>query len=494
MDETTQLSGIGLGPFEVVKWLAGTNRNRFEGIPGDRMPPISYWIQWVWSRLFGLSELPLRMLAVVVMALAAVIVTRAAARTWGGWAGLVAGLTFALSPNVIYAGAEIRAYPFLVVFAACAFWFLLRLNAEDGGGRTRTWAGLVLSCLGASYSHYFGLVLTGGIFIAVGWLALTREPMRRRLLVSAVVIVVCAGGLVPFVRSAADMSGGPRRPPGSMGHAALRLVYRCLGGHASWAVYRPVLVAGLLGATLALVVALSHRERTISPARLLALAVVSGLSVDLLARLVTSSFDSLQVTYNLWAVPAVVTIGASAVAAEGRWRRIAGCTGALLLLSANLCATVVLIQHGEAFAHSAGDRLNAEVARLGGPADLAVVHESSGPEWQFAFCPLRYVYGASLRQYLAEWRPDGTLTLHQEPGDTGVDEPPAIREHRLAVVHVEDIGAEGVVRFLRSHNAPKLSNDRLLQALEAQGWTVTKTETLMALGAEQVDWMVRSSP
>ena len=98
MDETTQLSGIALGPVEVVRWLSGNHRDRFAGIPGDRMPPISYWLQWLWSRLFGLSELSMRMIAVFAMAIAAAVITRAAARAWGSPARWIAGLTLRSRP------------------------------------------------------------------------------------------------------------------------------------------------------------------------------------------------------------------------------------------------------------------------------------------------------------------------------------------------------------------------------------------------------------
>jgi hypothetical protein len=225
----------------------------------------------------------------------------------------------------------------------------------------------------------------------------------------------------------------------------------------------------------------------------LALAIGAGLSADLLARLATHSFDSLQATYNMWVVPAIVLTGASAVVAEGRLR-VAGRVGAALLLGANLMATLVLIQHGESFAHSAGDRINAEVARLGGPDGIVIVHENPGPEWQFAFCPLRYAYGGSLRQYLAKWGADGTLQLRLLPEETVVDAASEIRGKHLAIIHVEDIGAEGVVRYMHTHQTPVLSDDHLRDAFVAQGWQAERRETLMALGAEQVDWMSPPAP
>lgn len=490
MDETTQLSGISLGPVEVVRWLAGNNRNRFAGIPGDRMPPISYWLQWLWSRLFGFSELSLRLLGAVAMGIAVAVIARAAARAWGNRAGWFAGLTLALSPNAILIGAEIRAYPFLMLFSACAFSFALALLRGEGRGSTRTWIGLWLSCLAASYSHYFGLVMTGAVFTALAIVAWKRDAMRKPLAAFAGAMAVGAVGLVPFVKSAAGMQPGKGKAFASVGYSLARLAYRTMGGHASWALFRPVMIAGVLGAVIALGVALARRESSARPARLLAIAIVAGVGVELAVRLVASKFDAIQPTYNMWIPPAMVLIGASAVAAENARLRTAGTVGSALLLVANLVAAMVLVVHGDAFAHSAGDRINAEVAALGSPDDVVVVHESTGATtWEFGFCPLQYVYGPAVKQYLAEWLPDGRVRLHREPGDTSTETLESLRGKHLALIHVEDIGAEGVVHALRTSEPPAISDDHLRDAFVARGWAPSKSETLVAMCTEKVDWL-----
>jgi hypothetical protein len=420
-----------------------------------------------------------------------VIVVKTAARAWGGWAGWIAGLTLALSPNAIYAGAEIRAYPFFVLFSASAFWFLLRLNEDVPGERHRVWAGLVLSCLAAVYTHYFGVVLVGAVLVAAGWMAVERQSMRRPLIVSAAVIAVGASGLAPFILSARGMSAGGGVASGDFKRSAIRLIYHCFGGHAGWATYPIVLAAGLSGEILVLGVALLRRDRSATAARLLALAVGAGLSASILARLATSSFDALQSSYNLWTLPAVMVLGASAVAAEKRGWRIAGWTGSVLVLSANLVATGLLVLHGEAFAHSAGDRINKEVAALGNPADIVIIH--SGPLWKFGFCPLRYEFGTELPQYVAEWKPDGTLQLARLPDRDVIEDASAIHEKRIALIRVENMGAEGIARYLHTHEVPDLSDDRIRNAFVGLCWAPTRSEKLMALAAEQVDWMESSS-
>src|SRR5580765_5828134 len=108
LDETTQLAGLSLGPARVLPWLAGADPGRFAGIPADRMPPLSYWVGWLWSQAFGRSEASLRALGVALGAAAALLVFASARRLWGRAAGYLAGLSFALSPNVIVSSVEIR--------------------------------------------------------------------------------------------------------------------------------------------------------------------------------------------------------------------------------------------------------------------------------------------------------------------------------------------------------------------------------------------------
>ncbi len=67
------MAGLGLDPIEVTRWLAGTSQHDF-GVANDRMPPVSYWAQWCWSRVFGLTERSLRSFRIVCVSLATLVV------------------------------------------------------------------------------------------------------------------------------------------------------------------------------------------------------------------------------------------------------------------------------------------------------------------------------------------------------------------------------------------------------------------------------------
>jgi hypothetical protein len=89
VDETTQLSGLTLGPVELVRWLGGADPSRF-GVPGDRSAPLAYWLGWLWSQAFGLSEDALRAFGLVCVALGLALLVRSAQRAAGPLAGWVA--------------------------------------------------------------------------------------------------------------------------------------------------------------------------------------------------------------------------------------------------------------------------------------------------------------------------------------------------------------------------------------------------------------------
>src|SRR5215467_5936888 len=60
LDESTQLSGITLNFWEMLRWLAGADPDRL-GVPGDRMPPVSYLLDWLWLNVNGPSEIGFRL-------------------------------------------------------------------------------------------------------------------------------------------------------------------------------------------------------------------------------------------------------------------------------------------------------------------------------------------------------------------------------------------------------------------------------------------------
>jgi hypothetical protein len=492
-DEATQLSGLSLGPLEVVAWLAGKHPERFGGIPPDRMPPLGYWIGWVWSKPFGVSELSLRAMGIVAVAVAIFLIVQSARRIWGGWAGWVAGLTFALSPNVIVAGVEIRAYPFLLLWSACVFWFLLRLTDDLGRKRAVNWVGLGISCVAACYTHFFGFVLTGAALVGASWIALRdRQIWSRLAIVGGAIVAGVAAGIWPFVAAAISVSNSSTvirkdGPPPSVDvkHALLRLAYRSLGGHPTMSVHHALLVATVGGAVLGFAVASWQRESALRGTRVLILSLAAGFSAVALATFAARAFDASSPTYNVWMLPAIVLVCSSVLAGTGQGPRIIGWIASLLVLIGNTGATAVLLRHADVFAHSAADRINAEVA-ASDVTDMIVIHDAAG-QWTHTYSPLRYAFGSNLPQYLAEQRPGG-LDFYLLPNHERVLDSP-LRSKNLLVVDCVFMKAEEIADFLHTNREPPLSDGTLWRALKAEGWVPAREETFVAFDATHLDWM-----
>lgn len=498
MDETTQLSGLSLGPIEVVRWLLGEHVDRFGGIPGDRMPPVSYWLGWLWARLFGLSEMSLRILGLLLGGGALLFVYGAAKQLGGKAAAVVAGLTFALSPNVIVASVEVRAYPLLLLCSASACWFACHIIC--GSSNARSWTGMVLSLIVASYTHFFGVVLAGSLFTAIAWrVARLRAPGSLVApIASALALALASIGLLPFVKGAArlEAQANTELATSSVGlparlevpRAAFRLVYRILNGHPALSVYLPLMIAGLTGTLVCLGIAVWCDRQARSMARTLASVVLVGLVVVLTCKIFVSRFDALSATYNLWMVPFVSVVAATSLAGISGGGRWAAWSAAALMLCANAGATAVLLGHASVFAHTPGDRLNARLLAAGQVSDTVVIHDGEGP-WHHAYCPLQFAYGRRLRQYVYRAQPNAAFTVSSLPDAFETTELDALRAKRVLLVSFAHQPAAELARFIRTKNPPEIDQHEIESRLLELGWTLRGHDVLVAQGVEVVDWL-----
>jgi uncharacterized membrane protein len=127
-DEATQLSGLGLGFADQLRWLAGRLPQTF-AVPPDRMPPLSYWLGSIWTHAFGNSVLAARYLS-VCLSVASLFVLWAVARQYlERRTALICAALLALSPNFVVEAAEIRAYAAFIFFSTLLIYGYLRLLA-----------------------------------------------------------------------------------------------------------------------------------------------------------------------------------------------------------------------------------------------------------------------------------------------------------------------------------------------------------------------------
>jgi mannosyltransferase len=170
-----------------------------------------YVLIWVVVRVFGgSSELIVRLPSALAMAAAAYVITLLGRRLASGWAGLAAGLTFAILPSVSSYAQDAREGALLAALAATASYCLLRAADAGPGGRRRGWLagyGVTLALLG--FGNLFALLLVGAHAVTL-WLwrrgqgagAVARGQVDRGLVwgwIIAVLAVVVAVSPVAVV-------------------------------------------------------------------------------------------------------------------------------------------------------------------------------------------------------------------------------------------------------------------------------------------------------
>lgn len=506
LDESTQMSGLTLGPISSARWLAGAESHDF-GQFRDRMPPLGYWVGWCWSRLFGLEERPMRWLGVVAVAAAAGLVYEASRRAFGTAPAWLAGLGFALSPSVIVLAVEIRAYPLFLLESAASFFFLIRLLGSDSSVRPRRLdlEGLSLALAAAIATHFFGLVLAAGVLSLLCDSTLRRGGSWRPVLAVAAVVGLAAMAVSPFVFRAMEISATPGAgEPLAMRMKAVGTYLTGLNNHQALAVWGPA-AAGVRVSTGVLLVmsvslALAGRRNSTISAILLVLGV--GVVITTVARLLLRGFDATTLNYSAWMLPGLFIAISAALAGHGRlWRRLAVCATVALVLSEGVGA-VLLVRHGEHFAHGPHATIAGLVRRLT-PEGVAVVHDDPSPHLVFVSCPLRYAFGTRLSQYqtLDETAP-GRATVRRyrqiespppapaEAAPVGVETLP----HRyLIVVHCRYTTAGDLLRGMHSGAFPFGEGPAARRLRKSPDWTAIGSRSVLALDSAVVTVFKRDS-
>lgn len=496
LDEATQMSGLRLGPFGVVRWLTGADPRDF-GQFRDRMPPLGYWLGWAWSRAFGLSEDALRWLGVSATAAAVAFVYAAGRRAFGAAAGWVAGLAFALAPPVLVMAVEIRAYPIFLLASAAAAYFLAGLLGGSGTGRDVI--GLSAALASAILAHYFGLVLAAAVLVALAADALIRGRTLRPTRTIAAVVAAAGFGIVPFARESAGMTHAREAGVGAL--ARLESVGRLLPGltaHPSLAVF-PAAGHCARGAILVLAVLAVVRAGGDRRARFgLAVALGAGLVIVAAARLTMRGFDAARPIYNAWMWPILCLVLASGLGSSRPVpRRVAGVAAGVLLVSLGI-GSFQLVRHGDHFAHGPCGTFSAIIRDLG-TAEVAVIHDDPGNRPVFVACPLLCEFGPDLRQYrLREGDEPGTTRLHAclgarlgAPANRPTSELP---EGHLLVIRSRPTPPGELVRQIREGGRPEGDGPSARELCASTSWRLVRRGVVVALDSADFALFERVPP
>ena len=136
----------------------------------DAVHGVYYMIIWVVVRLGGTGELVTRLPSAVAMACAAAAVAALGRRLVSPRAGIMAGLLFALLPQISLYAQDAREYALVTALATTGSYLLVR--ALTTAGRRTGWLAGYAVCLGVMGSlNVFSLLLVGAhaVTVALAW-------------------------------------------------------------------------------------------------------------------------------------------------------------------------------------------------------------------------------------------------------------------------------------------------------------------------------------
>jgi 4-amino-4-deoxy-L-arabinose transferase-like glycosyltransferase len=158
----------------------------------ESTPPLYYALAWLWTHVFGTSEVGMRSLSALLGCATIVIVWALGRRLGGERAALAAAALVAVNPMLIWFSQEARAYALLVALASLSALLWLRaLERPQDRGRLLAWGAVTALALA---THYYAAFLVGPQAL---WLALRAPGLRERATLLALP-ALAAGALAPL--------------------------------------------------------------------------------------------------------------------------------------------------------------------------------------------------------------------------------------------------------------------------------------------------------
>ena len=154
-----------------------------------------YLMMWPLEHVLGSGALVLRLPSAVAVAVGAAVVAATGRRLISPWAGLGAGLLYAVLPVTSRYGQEARSYAMVMTVAAIASYLLVRVLQAEPARRRRWLVAYGASIAALGILNIFGLLLVPAhaVTIAVACRRGLREPAVRRVAVGW--LVAAAAGM-----------------------------------------------------------------------------------------------------------------------------------------------------------------------------------------------------------------------------------------------------------------------------------------------------------
>jgi hypothetical protein len=157
----------------------------------NNTPPLYFVFGWAWARVFGASELSLRLLSSLGLSAALVVVWAMLRRVYGFWPSWIGTLVvFLTSRIVLIENAEARMYGLFVALGAAVVYQYERLNRRHRS-TLRDLAGVALVHGALVNTHLFGPFYSGAALVAYAIVDLQRKTLRWGIYVAIVIGWLC---------------------------------------------------------------------------------------------------------------------------------------------------------------------------------------------------------------------------------------------------------------------------------------------------------------
>ena len=380
-----------------------------------------YALIWVVVRIGGSGELAVRLPSAVALAVAAALVTALGARLVSSWAGLAAGLAFAVLPSVSLFAETAREGALVAMLGTLASYCLVRLlQAEAARRRWLIGYGVTLCALGLA--NLFGLLLVVAHAVTLACLR-GRYRVGRRLVGGWLTAAAAALIVVSPVAVAGSGQLHQLHWLKSPGLGSLLSVQLLIGRSLLFVLTVVICLAGVAVSAAAG----GQRLPRNWPSGLVALCLPWLILPPAILLTVSLVHPVYTFRYIVYCIPAAALLIGAAVAALGRY---AGPVALVLILGAGLPAQVAQrYPDGHGINIRAANRV---VRRHAQPGDaLLNISAKNGPQKASGqrLLELAYPHG------LARLRDISTGTSPQQSGTLGGTYAPApLIRQRLARV------------------------------------------------------------
>src|SRR5215470_758246 len=289
-----------------------------------------YLMMWPVEHVLGSGELVLRLPSAVAAAVAAAAVAATARRLVSPWAGLAAGLLYAVLPVTSRFGQEARSYAMVMAVAAISSYLLVRVLGAEPARQRRWLVGYAASVAVLGILNIFGLLLipAHAVTIALFGRRGFRDPAVRRLLIGWIAAV--AAGLViasPLLVFGWLQRGQIAWLSVNTSSSGLNTLYSLSGSYMVTMIVIAVIAVALVFST-----EIGSEQRRAAWPKPLAQLSLPWLIVPPLVLLVASTVQPVYTSrYILICIPALAIVGGSAVAS---YSRIAGAIALVVILVA----------------------------------------------------------------------------------------------------------------------------------------------------------------